>query len=129
MSTTMPQGAVQLLTSKYVAVVATVRPDGAPAAAHVWVDWDGEHILFSSRSDGRKARNVRGNPYVAVHVVGATSAEWVAVRGRVVDIQPDTDLAFIDRLSQRYKGAPYSVREFEREIYTVQLEHVRSSAS
>jgi hypothetical protein len=46
-----------------------------------------------------------------------------------VDIQPDTDRACIDRLSQRYRRAPCSVCEFEREICTVRLEHVRSSAS
>lgn len=128
MSTTIPDASLGLLTGRYVAVIATVRPDGSPATAHVWIDWDGEHLLFSSRVGSRKGRNLRANPAIAIHVVGDTSADWIAIRGRVVETRPDADLALIDRLSERYKGRPYQVREFEREVHVVEVEHVRSSA-
>lgn len=124
----VPDGVVPLLTTDKMAVVATVRPDGQPATAHVWVDFDGEHLLFSSKTGSRKSRNLRVHPHVAVHVVDPGSKDWIGVRGRVIKIEPDTDLAHIDKLSQRYIGTTYPYRDFEREIYVVEVEHVRSSA-
>jgi hypothetical protein len=63
----VPDPVLPLLTTDKIAVVATVRPDGQPATAHVWFDFDS-------------------------------------------------------------KGTAYAVRDFEREICSVELEHVRSSA-
>jgi PPOX class probable F420-dependent enzyme len=117
-----------LLTTDVLAVVATVRPDGQPATAHVWIDWDGEHLRFSSKAGSRKGRNLRADPHVAIHIVDPASGSWMAIRGRVIETRADAGLAFIDTLSERYTGAPYKVRDFEREIYTVELDHIRSSA-
>jgi hypothetical protein len=64
----VPNSVVPLLTSDNLAVVATVHPEGQPATAHMWIDFDGE------------------------------------------------------------QGTEYAVRDVEREIFTVELEHVRSSA-
>lgn len=121
---TVPESVLPLLTTNKVAVVATVRPDGQPATATVWVDWDGQQVLFSSKVGSRKGRNLRVNPYVAIHVVDPGSGSWLQVRGEVTEIRPDEDLAFIDRLSERYKGGRYAVRDFEREIFTVVPQHV-----
>ncbi len=125
---TIPESLLPLLTTKFVAVAATVRPDGQPATAHVWVDWDGEHLLFTSRAGSWKGRNLRANPYVAIHVFDAASGQWIGLRGKVIEMRPDVGLAYIDELSQRYRGSQYAVRDFEREIFVVELEHVRSSA-
>jgi PPOX class probable F420-dependent enzyme len=124
----IPEAVLPLLTTNIVAVVATVRPDGQPATAHVWVDWDGEHLLFSSRVGSWKGRNLRSNPYVAVHLLDPASGAWLGVRGPVIETRPDDGLVFIDRLSQRYRGTEYAVRDLDREIFAVQPEHVRSSA-
>ena len=124
----IPEAVLPLLTTNVVAVVATVRPDGQPATAHVWVDWDGEHLLFSSRVGSWKGRNLRGHPYVAVHLLDPASGAWLAVRGRVVETRPDDGLVFIDRLSLRYRGTEYASRDFDREVYVIQPEHIRSSA-
>ena len=51
---------------------------------------------------------------------------WLSVSGRVVDIQPDEDLAFIDRMSQVHRQdvrTPHG-----REIFTVAIDRVSSSA-
>jgi PPOX class probable F420-dependent enzyme len=123
----IPEAVVPLLTQNHLAVVATVRPDSEPSTAHVWVDWDGQRLYFSSRAGSVKGRNIRANPAVSVHVVDGATNTWIQVRG-VVDVQPDDGLVFIDRLSHRYRGIDYPLREFEREVFTVEVRHVRSSA-
>jgi hypothetical protein len=52
---------------------------------------------------------------------------FLVVRGRVTDIVPDEDLAFIDKMSLRYVGAPYFQRDSPREIFLITPDHVRAS--
>jgi hypothetical protein len=51
----------------------------------------------------------------------------IAIRGRVTDIRPDEGLAFIDKMSLRYVGAPYFRRESPREVFFITPDHVTAS--
>ena len=115
-----------LLTTDVVATVAAIRPDGSIAQYLMWVDHDGEHILLSSAVGSEKAKHWRRNPQVSVTVADHDDP-WrsLVIRGRVVDIRPDTDLVMIDRLSQRYVGTPYRRRDLPREIFVIEVDHVR----
>jgi PPOX class probable F420-dependent enzyme len=120
---------VDLVTSDVLGHLVTVRADGALAPAIVWVDFDGEQLLFSSPVGSRKGRNVRANPNVAVSVVDHRNPwRYLAMRGRVTGIRPDEGLELIDRLSQRYTGHPYGWRSRAREIFEVALDHVQASS-
>jgi PPOX class probable F420-dependent enzyme len=124
----VPDDLVYLLTSDRVGHVTSIRPDGSIATHLMWIDWDGRHVLTSSPVGSRKGKNWRANPQASVSVVDADDP-WrsVIVRGRVTDIQPDQDLAFIDKMSLRYVGAPYFRRGSEREIFYITPDHVRAS--
>jgi PPOX class probable F420-dependent enzyme len=76
-----PQQA-QLLLEPNFAVVATVRDDGGPQSSVVWIDWDGEHVVFNTRTvrakgghlqrDARVSVSVwdRGDPYRSLEIQG-----------------------------------------------------------
>jgi len=112
-----------------------------PALAHVsylnrnaqivtfpmWVDFDGEKVLVSSPIGSRKGKSFRERPQVAVSIVSTKNPwHWLSISGRVVNIEPDEDLAFIDRMSQKYTGKQYE-RRTPREVFTVALDRVSSS--
>jgi PPOX class probable F420-dependent enzyme len=119
---------LDLLTTNVVGHLATVRPDGTPAVAVVWIDFDGRHLLTSSPLGSAKGRNIRANPMIALSVVDPRDEfRYVQVRGRVVDIRPDEGLAFIDRLCQRHLGRPARDRASHREIFVIEPQHVRVS--
>ena len=64
---------------------------------------------------------------VRVSVVSTRSPwRWVSISGRVVDIQPDEGLAWIDRMAHKYTGRPYE-RRGPREIFTIEIDRVTSS--
>src|SRR6266568_5094083 len=70
---------------------------------------------------------VRERPQVAVSIVSTKNPwHWLSISGRVVDIQPDEDLAFIDRMSLKYTGKTYE-RRTPREVFTVAVDRVSSS--
>src|SRR5215207_1942750 len=48
--------------------ICSTRPDGRPHAAPVWGVWVDGTLHFSSDPDSQKARNLRANPEVVVHL-------------------------------------------------------------
>lgn len=125
MAETIPDDLVDLLTTDVVASVAAHRPDGSIAMYQMWVDYDGSNVLLSSAVGSRKSANWKKDPHVTVSVVDhADPWRSLVIRGRVVDIWPDENLASIDRLSQRYVGTPYRRRDLEREIFVIEPDAV-----
>ncbi len=48
--------------------VATVLPGGAPHSVPVWIGVEGERVVFFTGPGSRKARNIAGDPRVAISV-------------------------------------------------------------
>jgi PPOX class probable F420-dependent enzyme len=128
MADQIPSELTDLLTTNVLAHVSATRRDGSIAHYLMWVDHDGEHVLTSSPVGSRKGAHWRRDPRVTLSVVDR-SDDWrfLIIRGRVVDVRPDEGLAFIDRMSERYTGGPYRMRQYEREVFVIQPEHVRAS--
>lgn len=92
-----------LFDAKNFAHVATINPDGTPQVNPVWIEYDGQHVVFNSEKKRLKVRNLERDPRVTVTVTDAANPyKYVEVRGRVVGIVPDE--AAIDRLAKKYIG-------------------------
>lgn len=113
-----------LLDGTNIAHVATVMPDGAPHSVPVWIDRDGDHVLFLTGPGSRKARNLAGDDRIAFSLVDAENPFRMAyLRGRVAErIEGDPAWAIIDRIANKYLGGPYP-REEERVVFRVAVEH------
>lgn len=124
----VPAELVDLLTGSTLGHVTVVTPKGALATHIMWIDYEDGRVLTSSRVGSAKGRALRADPRVAVSVVDrANPWRWVSISGRMVEIRPDIDLAFIDRLSRRYTGRDYMMRTMEREIFVIELDRIRSA--
>jgi len=113
----------RVLDGTSLAHLATVLPDGSPHTVPVWVGAHGDRIVFLTGPGSRKARNLRRDPRVALSMVPADNPfEPVAVRGRVVEwLDGDAAWEIIDRLAEKYIGAPYS-RDLERVVAVIEPE-------
>ncbi len=106
-----------------------VNKKGQIVTFPMWVDFDGEHLLTSSPVGSRKGQTFRERAQVAVSIVSAKNPwHWVSISGRVVDIRPDENLAFIDRMAQKYLLTRYQ-RRTPREVFTIEVDRVGSAAS
>jgi PPOX class probable F420-dependent enzyme len=95
----------------------------------MWVDFDGTHLLTSSPVGSKKGQALRKRPQIGVEIVSAKNPwHWLSVSGRVVDIRPDADLAFIDRMSHKYMGKAYE-RRTPREVFTVEIDRAGPTRS
>jgi PPOX class probable F420-dependent enzyme len=105
---TIPDSHADLLTKKGFAQVSTVLPDGGPHASVLWFDWDGEHLLLSTKEQQRKVRNLRHDPRVAVIITDPENPyRYLELWGRVERIDPDPEAKLADVLSEKYTGQPF----------------------
>jgi PPOX class probable F420-dependent enzyme len=127
-TTTIPDELRDLFQEPALAHVSYLSGKGQIVTWPMWVDSDGEHLLISSPVGSRKGRSFRERPQVAMSIVsGKNPWHWLSLSGRVVDIRPDNNLAFIDRMSQKYTGAEYQ-RRSPREIFTIAIDRVSPSS-
>jgi len=57
-----------LLKGLNFGVVSTVDSGGRLQTSVVWVDTDGEHVVFNTTNHRAKGRNLRGNPDISISV-------------------------------------------------------------
>ncbi|MGK2958086.1 MAG: PPOX class F420-dependent oxidoreductase [Acidimicrobiales bacterium] len=99
----IPDSHADILKQVTVAHVATIGPDGEPQNNPVWFEYDGETISFSQTTGRQKYRNLKRSPKLALSIVDPSNPyRYIEVRGTVVGIDDDPDLAFINRQAKRY---------------------------
>jgi PPOX class probable F420-dependent enzyme len=93
---------VALLRGQNFGVVATLKPDGSPQTSVVWIDTDGEHVIFNTRNDRAKGKHLRRDPRVSVTVFDADRAyRYFEVEG-TAELEVDGANDHIHELSRKY---------------------------
>jgi PPOX class probable F420-dependent enzyme len=92
--------------------VATLMPDGSPHSVAVWVGLEGDRIAFFTQPTSQKARNLSRDGRVAISITDHVRPYRTArIRGRLAStLEGEEALEVIDRLSERYTGAPFPMR-------------------
>ena len=87
-----------------VGVLATLGADGLPQVTALWFLFDeaDDVVRFSLNTTRQKVKNLRARPVASLLVMDpANPYRTLELRGRV-DLQPDPDYAFADRVGQKY---------------------------
>lgn len=127
----LSDAARRLLDGANFAHLATLQEDGSPKAEPVWVGREGDLVLLTSDANTLKGQNLARDPRVAISLVDFDDPyEQLLIRGRVVEVRPDDDLAFLDSLAQKYTSAPFGRRRWkQRAVYVIEptvARHYRS---
>ena len=107
------------------ATVGTLNPDGSAQLTIVWIDWDGQFVLFNTAAGRAKPRNLERDPRVSVLVLDREDGyRWVAVRG-AADLTTDAADEHIDMLARKYTGKGWKPKPGEqRLVVRFRPEHV-----
>ena len=107
MITISPECRNFLLTGTRTGKLATVRTDGRPHVAPVWVELDGDTIIFTTWHATVKAANMRRDARVCLCVDDDTPPfAYAQIEGTVqMTAEPDALLYWAARIAGRYMGA------------------------
>jgi PPOX class probable F420-dependent enzyme len=98
---------VKLLRGKCFAAVATLQPDGTPQTSIVWVDTDGEHLIFNTTNARAKGRHLRRDPRVSAAIFDPDDPyAYFEVEGTAELVLEGAD-EHINELSRKYAGRDF----------------------
>ncbi|GAA1658285.1 PPOX class F420-dependent oxidoreductase [Catellatospora bangladeshensis] len=93
-----------LLNEAQLAHVAVTESDGSPHVTPVWIDTDGEHILFNTAKGRVKYNALVRDPRVGISIVDKhDDYRTLWVKGDVEFVEEGAD-AHIDKLAYKYLG-------------------------
>ena len=130
MATMIPEKYLNLFEKKVFAGLATVMPDGAPQVTPVWIDYDGEHVLFNTAVGRQKDKNLERDGRVAVMLVDPDNPyRYLEVRGSVAERTLDGADEHINKMAKKYLGQdvyPFRQPGETRVIFKIAPEHINS---
>jgi PPOX class probable F420-dependent enzyme len=118
---------VALLNEVQIATVVTLMPDGSPHVTPVWVDTDGEAVIFNTAIDRVKYKNLLRDPRVTVSVVDKNDYYRICIVNGRAELILDGASAHIDKLAKKYMGVdsfPYKHGQTTRVIVRVVPEKI-----
>ncbi len=89
--------------------ITTVNPDGSPHSMVVWGLWQDGHLLFSTGSKSRKARNLAHNSNCVVCTEHANEAVIVEGIAEIADVP--TRRKFLPLYERKYKFDMKAMKE------------------
>ena len=104
MSIPLPQPLRTLLEDKAYGHVVTLTTAGRPRVTMVWMDVDGDEVLFNTAEDRRKIQDLRRDPRLLVSVQDPNNPQSYAVFHGKARITTDGARAHIDKLAKRFLG-------------------------
>jgi PPOX class probable F420-dependent enzyme len=114
---TLSTKARELISRPVLASLATLNPDGSPQLTPLWVDLEGDDVVFNTAQGRIKARNFERDHRVAVSVIDPDDQyNVVAFRGTVIDVTTDGADEHIDAMAKKYLGVDTYPNRREGEV-------------
>ena len=111
MPTALPQSVKNLLKDKAYGHVITFSPSGKPQTTMVWMDVDGDEVLFNTSEGRRKTENLRRDPRVIVSVQDRNNPQAYAIFYGKAKVTNEGADEHIDNLAERFLGPGKKVRQ------------------
>ena len=127
MAIKLPESARKMLQDKAYGHVVTSAPNGRPQATMVWVDAEGDEVLFNTAEGREKARNLRLDPRVVISIQDRNNPQaYLLVHGTASVAETGAD-AHIDKLAKRFLGVdkyPYRQPGEKRLLIRVRVDRL-----
>ena len=126
----LPESHRDLLTGPNFAHLTTLMADGSPQVTPVWIDAEGDVVLFNTAEGRVKTRNLDRDGRVALSIQDAQNPyRYLQIRGRVIEKTHAGADAHIDRMAQKYLGQatyPWRSPSEQRVTYKIQATSVQA---
>jgi len=101
----LPQSVKKILQDKAYGHVVTLNANGKPQATMVWMDVDGDEVLFNTSEGRLKPRNLRRDPRIVISVQDRNDPQsHMVFYGNATITEAGAD-EHIDKLAKRFLNA------------------------
>ena len=127
----IPQSLRKMVEDKAYGHVVTYNAQGKPELTMVWMDVEGDELLFNTAEGRRKPDNIRRDPRVIVSVQDRNNPQAYAVfhgKARITDTGANEH---IDKLAKRFLGVdkyPYRQPTEKRLIVRIGVDRISGVA-
>lgn len=105
MASAIPENYLDLFDKKVFASLAILMPSGSPQVTPVWIDYDGENVVFNTAVGRQKDKNLQADGRVSLALVDPdNSYRYLEVRGTVVERTTDGADDHINKMAKKYLG-------------------------
>ena len=119
---TLSANARDLFSAPNLGWATTLRPDGTPHNTVVWVDVDGDDVVFNTAVDRVKEQHMRSDPRVSVSVLDPENSQRFASITGTAQLSTEDGDAVIDKLAHKYLGVDsYPFRNAAEQRITVRV--------
>jgi len=122
MAIKLPESAKKVLQDKAYGHVVTFGAGGRPQVTMVWLDVEGDEVLFNTAEGRMKPRNLRSDPRVIISVQDRNEPQaYMVIHGTATVTEAGAD-AHIDKLAKRFLGVDkYPFRQPGEKRLTVRV--------
>jgi PPOX class probable F420-dependent enzyme len=129
-SNVIPNAFLDLFKKKALAHLATLMPGGEPQVTPVWIDYEGELVVFNTAVGRQKDENLRRDGRVALSITDPDNPfRYLEVRGVVAERTLTGADEHINKMAKKYTGQDkYSFGKpgEVRVIFKIKPQHVTS---
>ena len=100
----LPEPIKQFLTLRAYGHVVTRNPDGSPQMSMVWMDVEGNKVLFNTAEGRIKPRNLRSDPRILISVQNPLNPQAHAIFHRTETVTAEGADQHIDMPAKRFLG-------------------------
>jgi len=127
MAIKLPESARKVLQDKAYGHVVTFDANGRPQVTMVWVDAEGDEVLFNTAEGRKKPQNLRRDSHLIISVQDRNNPQaYLAVHGTATLTEAGAD-AHIDKLAKRFLGVdkyPYRQPGEKRLLVRVKVDRL-----
>ena len=104
MAMTLPEPVKKILQDKTHGHVITFSPKGTPQVTLVWLDVDGDDVVFNTAEGRVKPRNLRSNPHIVISAQDPNNPRsYMVFYGQATVIEAGAE-EHIDKLAKKFMG-------------------------
>src|SRR5882672_9228242 len=123
----LPQSAKKLLQDKAYGHVVTFNAEGKAQLTMVWMDVDGDEVLFNTAEGRKKPQNLRRDPRIIISVQDRNDLQaYMVIHGTATLTEAGAD-AHLDKLAKRFLGMdqyPYRQPGEKRVLVRVKVDRL-----
>jgi PPOX class probable F420-dependent enzyme len=126
----IPDEFLDLFRKPTLAHLATLMPGGEPQSTPVWVDYDGELVIFNTAVGVQKDKNLQRDGRVSLSITDPDDPfRYLEVRGYVTERTLEGADEHLDLMAKKYMGVdkyPYRQPGEVIVLFKIKPEHVTS---